>query len=179
MRSLERIRINAKALGSAKRHRGDLFSWLGRRPQILAAVGVYETAVLLSNKLDPTLKDLAELKSAGLVNCEFCLDIGSAIATHSGVTAQQIRDLPVYRDSDAFTELQKLVIAFAEAMTSTPASSETLAELRERLLAQLSRAQVAELATTVAWENQRARLNQSLGVRPTGISDGAACALPE
>ncbi|AZG47903.1 carboxymuconolactone decarboxylase family protein [Gordonia insulae] len=179
MRAIERIRNYSKAFGASKRNRNDLTAWMVRRPQLLAATGAYESALLFSNALDPKLKELAELKAAGLVSCEFCLDIGSALARGAGITEQQIRDLPRYRDSDAYTDLEKLVIGYAEAMTSTPAVGDDLGELRARLSEQLSRSQIAELAATIAWENQRARLNQSLGVRPTGMSDGEACALPE
>lgn len=62
-------------------------------------------------------------------------------------------------------------------MPLTPAIG--LDDLRESLLAQLSKAQLAELAVTIAWENQRARVNQGLGVRPTGMAEGGVCALPE
>ncbi|MFF2084713.1 carboxymuconolactone decarboxylase family protein [Nocardia sp. NPDC058176] len=177
MRVAKRIRAYAKVMGQARRHQGDLVGWLGRRPQIAAATMTYETALLFSNKLDPRLKELAELKTAGLVACQFCLDIGSALAHTSGLTEQQLVDLPRYRTSDAYSELEKLVIAFAEAMTATPAVE--IDELRETLLAHLSKAQLAELAASIAWENQRARLNQGLGVRPTGMADGLACAMPE
>lgn len=95
--------------------------WLGRRPQIGVATAGYKTALLFSNKLDPRLKELAELKTAGLVACQFCLDIGSALAHTSGLSERQITDLPRYRTSDAYSELEKLAIAFAEAMTVTPA----------------------------------------------------------
>lgn len=177
MRVVERIRGYATVIGQARRHRGDLAGWLGRRPQIGAATMAYETALLFSNKLDPRLKELAELKTAGLVACQFCLDIGSALAHTSGLTQEQITELPRYRTSDAYTELEKLVIAFAEAMTATPAVD--LEELRTTLLTHLSKAQLTELAATIAWENQRARLNQGLGVQPTGMADGMVCAMPE
>ncbi|MFC9433194.1 carboxymuconolactone decarboxylase family protein [Nocardia sp. NPDC057030] len=177
MRALTRIRHYLTAMRKAKRHRSDLVGWLVRRPQILVGTGVFETALLFSNRLDPKLKELAELKTAGLVNCEFCLDIGSALAQSSGLTEQQLADLPRYRTSTAYTELEKLVIAFAEAMTATPAIG--LDDLRADLLTHLSKAQLAELASAIAWENQRARLNQGLGVRPTGMAEGGMCALPE
>ncbi|MBA4858325.1 carboxymuconolactone decarboxylase family protein [Nocardia farcinica] len=177
MRALRRIRNYARAMRQARRHRGDLVGWLARRPQLGAGTAFYESMLLFSNRLDPHLKELAELKTAGLINCEFCLDIGSALAHSSGVTEQQITDLPRYRTSPAYSELERLVIAYAEAMTATPAVD--LADLREQLLAHLSKAQLAELAATIAWENQRARLNQGLGVRPTGMAEGLACALPE
>lgn len=94
--------------------------------------------LLLSNRLDPRLKELAELKTAGL---------------------------------------EKSVLEFAEAMTVTPAVD--IDALRTQLLTHLSKAQLTELAAAIAWENQRARLNQGLGVRPTGIAEGMVCALPE
>ncbi|WP_405167150.1 carboxymuconolactone decarboxylase family protein [Nocardia sp. NBC_01499] len=177
MRALTRIRHYLAAVRQAKRNRSDLFGWLLRRPQILFGTMVFETALLFTNRLDPKLKELAELKAAGLVNCEFCLDIGSALAKSAGLTEQQLTDLPRYRTSDAYTDLEKLVIAFAEAMTATPAVD--LDELRTTLLTHLSKSQLAELATTIAWENQRARLNQGLGVRPTGMAEDGVCALPE
>ncbi|WP_051026965.1 carboxymuconolactone decarboxylase family protein [Nocardia higoensis] len=177
MRTVERLRIFVRTLGRARRHRGDLAGWLARRPQLAAGVLTFETALMVSNRVDPHLKELAELKTAALVNCEFCLDIGSAIAHSGGVTEQQIADLPRYRTSPAYNDLEKLVIAYAEAMTVTPAIG--LDELRAQLLDRLGRTQVTELAVAIAWENQRARLNQALGVRPTGMAEGMACALPE
>ncbi|MEU8896980.1 carboxymuconolactone decarboxylase family protein [Nocardia sp. NPDC048505] len=177
MRALTRIRHYASAFRQAKRHRSDLPGWLARRPLIGFAVAVYETMLLLSNRLDPKLKELAELKVAGLVNCEFCLDIGSALARSAGLSEQQIVDLPRHRTSAAYTDLERLVISFAEAMTVTPAIG--LDDLRADLRTHLSKAQLTELAAAIAWENQRARLNQGLGVRPTGMSEGGVCALPE
>jgi AhpD family alkylhydroperoxidase len=177
MSVFRQIQSMAKVLPRGHRDRYDLLRWLRRRPQILTATAGYEMALLGSARMDPRLKHLAELKAAALVTCEYCLDIGSALATAQGVPENQLRDLPRFTDSDAFSPDEKLVLEFAEAMSRTPAVMTD--ELRGRLLRTFSRAQVTELAATVAWENNRARLNQALGVRPAGFSDGAACALPE
>ncbi|GAB2670602.1 carboxymuconolactone decarboxylase family protein [Nocardia goodfellowii] len=177
MRAASRIRHYASALRQAKRHRSDLVGWLARRPLIGFAVAVHETMLILCNRLDPKLKELAELKVAGLINCEFCLDIGSAVARSSGLSEEQLIDLPRYRTSAAYTDLEKLVLAFAEAMTATPAID--IEDMRTKLRTHLSKAQLAELAAAIAWENHRARLNQGLGVRPTGMAEGGVCALPE
>ena len=117
--------------------------------------------------------------SPSATNPRFSSHIGSALASGAGITEQQLRDLPRYLESTAYTDVEKLVIGYAEAMTRTPAVGDDLAELRRRLAEHLSETQIVELAMTVAWENQRARLNQSLGVRPTGMADGLACAVPE
>jgi AhpD family alkylhydroperoxidase len=155
----------------------DLLGWLRRRPQLLAATFAYETALLTSGRMPPRLKALAELKAAALVNCEFCLDIGSTLARAAGVTDTQLAALPRFRDSDEFDADDKLVLELADAITSTPALVPE--ELRQRLVDRFTAPAVTELAAAIAWENNRARLNQALGVRPAGFSQGAACAVPE
>ncbi|MFF0614046.1 hypothetical protein ACFYUD_35810 [Nocardia tengchongensis] len=70
------------------------------------------------------------------------------------------------------------MLAFAEAMTLTPTSLD-LEHIRAQLLTRMNKSQLTELAAAIAWENQRARVNQGLGVRPLGSADGVACALPE
>jgi AhpD family alkylhydroperoxidase len=176
MRTIRRIATHARVLARARRHRTDLLRWLVRRPQLLAGTGAYEAATLLANRADPRRKALAELKVATMVHCEFCIDIASALAVRDGITEAQVAELHRHRDSDAFDDDDRLVLELAEAMTSTPAT--VTEDLRQRLLARWSPAEVTELAAAVAWENQRARLNDALGVRPVGFSDGAACALP-
>ena len=105
------------------------------------------------------------------------MDIGSAVSRALGITEEDLADLPRYRESDRFTELEKLAIDLAVAMTDTPAVISD--ELRASLLRHLTKGQLAELAANIAWENHRARLNRALDVQPAGFSDGAYCALPE
>lgn len=164
-------------LARARRNRGDLPRWLLRRPQLGLAVGVYESALLACGRLSPELKVLATSKVAMKVNCEFCLDIGSAIARIEGVDEQKLLALPQYAESDLFSDLERLVVTLADEMTKTPALVPV--ELRAALLTHLSKAELMELAAEIAWENQRARLNQALGVRPSGFSDGSFCLVPE
>jgi AhpD family alkylhydroperoxidase len=155
----------------------DLLAWLRRRPQLLAGTFAYETALLTSGRMNPRLKALAELKAAALVNCEFCLDIGSTLARIAGVTDTQLAALPRFRDSEVFDADEKLVLDLAEAITATPAL--VSADLRQRLVDRFTAPAVTELAAAIAWENNRGRLNQALGVRSAGFSRGAECAVPE
>ena len=94
-----------------------------------------------------------------------------------GITDRQVAELPSYTDSDAFNEEERLVLDLAGCMTRTPVAVPE--DLRRRLEARFSPAQLTELAAAVAWENHRARLNRALGVRPMGFSEGAVCAVPE
>jgi len=177
MKAFRQLRANVGVLAQARRHRLDLVRALVRRPQLLIGVGLYEVAIALSARVDPRLKILAELKVAALVACEHCLDIGSLLARGTGVTERQLRELHIFRTSDAFDDDERLVIEVAEALSVVPATLSD--DLRARLAARFSTAERTELAATIAWENQRARLNQALGVRPSGFSDGRFCALPE
>lgn len=177
MRALRQIAATVAVVARARRNRLDFVRALARRPQLLVGSGLYELAILTSARVEPRLKILAEIKTAALVACEYCLDIASLLARGAGVTERQLRELHVYRTSDAFDDDERLVIELAEAMTLVPVTVSE--QLRSRLDARFSKAQVTELAATIAWENQRARLNQALGVRPSGFSDGAYCALPE
>ena len=90
------------------------------------------------------LKQLAELKTAALVNCEYCLDIGSALCLATGISETQLRDLPNFRTSDAFSGDEKMVLEFAEVMTQQPALIPD--DLRQRMLIRFSPTQVTELA---------------------------------
>lgn len=71
MKLLRRLRAYARILGKAKRNQTDLTKYLVRRPAILAAVSVYETAVLFSNRVDLRVKYLASMRASSRVGCPF------------------------------------------------------------------------------------------------------------
>lgn len=94
-----------------------------------------------------------------------------------GVTEQQLLDLPGYRDSEAFSEKERLVIDLADEMSK--ASVTIPPALIDALRRHFDEAQLVELAAAIAWENYRARFNRVFGVEAAGFSEGAFCALPE
>jgi AhpD family alkylhydroperoxidase len=147
------------------------------RPGLLLGYSALETAFEQSNRLDRRLKLLAETKAATLTGCEWCIDFGSMLSRGTGVSEEQLRDLPRYRDSDAFTETEKLVLDYATAMSRTPVEvpDDLFARLRDRF----DDAQLVELTTAVALENYRGRFNYALGIESQDFSEGAFCAVPE
>ncbi len=66
-----RLLAYAQILPNARRNRADYLRWLVRRPAIFGAVNAYETAVLVSNGVDPRVKYLASLKASSLTGCPF------------------------------------------------------------------------------------------------------------
>ena len=85
--------------------------------------------------------------------------------------------LPDFESSGAFSDLEKLVLRYAVAMTSTPV------EVSDALFAELTRRfspeQLVELTSAIAWENYRARFDHAFGIESAGFSEGAFCPLPE
>lgn len=93
------------------------------------------------------------------------------------MSEEQLREIGHYRESEAFSPLERLVIEYAEQMTRTPAlvDEDLFAALRE----QLNEKQLVELTAIVAWENFMSRFNRAFAVEAQGYSDGAYCVLPE
>jgi 4-carboxymuconolactone decarboxylase len=146
-------------------------------PGLLLGYGLLELAVAKANRVPERLKVLAELKAAALTQCRWCIDVGSPIAHRAGVEEAQMVALPHYRTSDRFSELEKLVLDYAAAISGTPVSvsDELFAKLREHL----DDAQLVELTNVIAIENMRGRFNLALGIGAAGFSEGIVCVVPE
>lgn len=96
----------------------------------------------------------------------------------TGVPEEQLRDLPRYETSSAFTSDDRLVLDLAVAMAQTP--TEVSDELLKRLREHFDEGQLVELASAIAWEHYRARFNRVFGIGAGGFSgEGAYCVLPE
>jgi AhpD family alkylhydroperoxidase len=147
------------------------------QPKLLRAIGMLEGANSKLNGVDRRLKNIARLRAATMTGCEYCIDIGSQISRHSGLPDEQLLDLHRYRESERFSELEKLVLDFATAMSRTPVevSDELFAALREHF----DERQLVELAAFIALENMVGRFNHAFAIGAPGFSEGMVCARPE
>lgn len=150
---------------------------MAHHPRLLLGYGLLELAFERSNQVGERLKNLAVLKAATMVGCEFCIDIGSALSRGGGVTEEQLRELPNYERSEAFAPLENLVLRYAAALTRAPADVPD--ELFDVLREYFSEAQLVELTAAIALENYRARFNHAFGMGSQGFSEGSYCAVPE
>lgn len=151
----------------------DLPRWLIRRPAILMGVAAGETAEMVSTRLDGRLKLLAQFRVASIVGCEFCLDVGAALARYEDLDERQLLELHDFERSDAFNEDERLVLRFATGLSEVPARAPK--ELREQLLGRFTKGQLVELAAAIAHEHQRTRLYLALDVRPARFAPDNAC----
>jgi AhpD family alkylhydroperoxidase len=145
-------------------------------PGVLRGYAKLEQATAATHRLDRRYQALAELTAATATRCPYCVDLGSEVARRWGVSDEQLLALPQYQTSPLFSEVDRLVLAYAEGMSATPVNAP--AELVERLREHFTDAQIVELTHLVALENLRGRFNLALGIEPAGFSQGRVCALP-
>ncbi|MGR6974112.1 carboxymuconolactone decarboxylase family protein [Streptomyces cynarae] len=147
---------------------------LAHQPRVLWSDLRFEQSVAKWNKLDPDLKALAEMASAAAIGCAWCMDFGYWVSRERGMAREKLVDVPRWRDSEAYTELERDVMEYAEAMTATPPTVDDA--LAARLLGRLGEPAFVELTAMVAVENLRSRINAALGLTSQGFKD--SCDLP-
>lgn len=147
---------------------------MAHHPGVLRTNVRHELSLARWDRLDPTLKALAVMSSAVTIGCSWCLDFGFWESTTRGIDPAKLRDVPRWRDSDRFTDLERQVMAYAEAMTTTPleVTDAMVAELRRSL----DDAQLVELTMMISVENSRSRFNSALGLTSQGFRD--RCEVP-
>jgi AhpD family alkylhydroperoxidase len=125
-------------------------------------------------ELDRTLATYAAMASAATVGCSFCLDLNYFLAHEHGLDEAKVREVPRWRESTVFTDLERRVMEYAEAASLTPPA--VTDELSDALLAEIGPAALVELAARVAFMNMSARMNIALGIHSEEFA--AACGLP-
>jgi alkylhydroperoxidase family enzyme len=157
---------------------GEPVRLMAHSPLLMHGYGGFEMAFQRAKRAPKRLLLLAELKAGALCGCEWCMDYGSFLAhREAGITDEQLRELPRFRESEAFSEEEKLVLEYAEGISRTPVRVPE--ELFERLRQRFDEAEIVELTWAAAIENMRARFNWALGIESQGYSDGSACVVPE
>jgi AhpD family alkylhydroperoxidase len=146
-------------------------------PKVMLGYAALEMASERSRLVSARLKHLAELRAGMVSGCEWCLDFGSSISAEAGVSEEELRELPTYRRSPRFTELEKLVLDYATGMTRSPVAVSDV--LFDRMREHFDEAQLVELTNIIALENYRARFNWAFGIEGQGFSEGAFCVPPE
>lgn len=126
------------------------------------------------DELDPNLASLAVMAAAAVIGCGFCLDYNYFLAHNKALDETKARQVPRWRESDAFIPSERRALAYAEAMCQTPPA--VTDEMSAALLADLGAAGLLELTARVGYMNLAARSNVALGIRSEEFA--AACGLP-
>jgi AhpD family alkylhydroperoxidase len=150
---------------------------VAHHPRLLFGYGMVAMSLNRSHAVDEELKHLAMLRVAQLAGCEWCLDFGSYLAQRSGCPEEKLRELATWRESSRFDELERLALAYAEAMTRTPV--EVTDELFSQLREHFDERQMVELTMAIGLENLYSRFNWAVGLEGEGFSEGMYCVPPQ
>jgi alkylhydroperoxidase family enzyme len=146
------------------------------QPKMMAGMGKFQQAVRKGSAVDERLKYLVELKGAQMIGCEFCVDLGSQICRNSGFSDDELLALPRYRQSELFTEREKLALDYTVGVMRTPVDVSD--DLFARVKAHFTNEQLVEITALLTVVNLD-RLNAAFGIGSAGFSDGMVCVAPD
>jgi alkylhydroperoxidase family enzyme len=146
------------------------------QPKMMSGMGKFQQAVRKGKSVDERLKYLVELKGAQMIGCEFCVDLGSQICRNSGFSDEELLALPRYRQSELFTEREKLALDYTVGVMRTPV--EVTDELFARVQEHFSDEQIVEVTALLTVVNLD-RFNAAFGIGSAGFSEGMVCVPPD
>ena len=146
------------------------------QPKMMSGMGKFQGAVRKGDTVDERLKNLVELKGAQMIGCEFCVDLGSQICRNSGFSDEELLAVPRYRQSDLFTEREKLALDYTVAVMRTPV--EVTDELFARMKEHFTDEQLVEITALLTVVNLD-RFNAAFGIGSAGFSEGMVCVPPD
>ncbi|WP_166829314.1 carboxymuconolactone decarboxylase family protein [Thalassoroseus pseudoceratinae] len=138
----------------------NIFSTAAHQPDILG--GMTQINEGIRNDLPGTLRELAYLKSSQINQCDYCAHYHKQAAKQAGVTDQQLADIDNYRDSAAFSDEEKTVLAYAEQLTKAAQVDDATVKNLKNFL---NEKQLVSLAGTVALANFTNRFNHGLDIQ--------------
>lgn len=111
------------------------FAFMAAQPDALKAFSAFSRSVIYDCPLDPKLREIVYLRTAMLAGCKLCVANHTAEARREGASDRQISELDRAADSDAFSDLEKAAIRFAEHVAGEAgrAPEPLLRELRDGL----------------------------------------------
>ena len=146
------------------------------QPKAMSGMGKFQQAVRKAHTVEERLKYLVELKGAQMIGCEYCVDLGSQICRNSGFSDEKLLALPHYRQSELFTEHEKLALDYTVAVMRTPV--EVTDELFARMKEHFSDEQLVEITALLTVVNLD-RFNAAFGIGSAGFSEGMICVPPD
>ena len=164
----------------ARRRLGEVpepFAVTAHHRKLFVASARHELAVEKATQVLPkNIVQLAVYRTAWTVGCSWCIDFGTMLIRLDGLDVERLKHIADFETSDAFSEEERDVVRFADAMTATPmtVTDEQVATLVDRY----GHDGVVELTYQVALENHRSRFNHGLGITDQGFSSGDACKVP-
>lgn len=129
------------------------------------------SALSRSIELDPSLRELVNIRASQLNSCAYCIDMHTRDAREKGETERRLYALAAWRESPLFSERERAALALTEAMTLLPQAG-VPDDLYEAAAQEFATAEIAQLLMAIAVINSWNRLMVASGAIFTAPEDG-------
>lgn len=136
----------------------NVFRAMAHSPEMLEAF-LALNATLPKTKLDGKLRELAYIKTSELNDCDYCLHHHRAIGKKAGLNDRQVNETAEFETSDAYDDLQREVMRYAEQVTRHVNVDDALFDSLKNTLGDR---EIVELAMTVGIANFTNRVTETL-----------------
>lgn len=93
-----------------------------RIPNRKASPATFDALVALDSSvkesLGPVLHDLVKLRASQINGCAYCVDMHATDLERQGVPTRKIHGVAAWQESPFFDEVERVVLAFTEALTA-------------------------------------------------------------
>ncbi|WP_461537864.1 carboxymuconolactone decarboxylase family protein [Spongorhabdus nitratireducens] len=139
-----------------------------RIPKLFAAVAaLYGVLDRKSSPLPPQLRSLITVRVSQINWCEFCVDVNAMTLAKRAGNTDKVEALDNWRDSELFTEKEKIVLEYTESITYS--DRQVTPELMGQLRQHFDEDAVVELTGLIAFQNLSSKFNAALDVPAEGF----------
>lgn len=142
-------------------------SAMGLVPETVDSFAVLNRSLWSNPHVRPALLEMMRLRNARTVNCVFCKSVRYDVAKADGLTEDKIDQIAEGHQASDLSEVEKVTLAFADTYLFDPKGMTS--ELKARLKATFSDAEIATLAVALATFNASSRCAVSLGGMPESL----------
>jgi AhpD family alkylhydroperoxidase len=131
--------------------------------------GLMKTGYYLKKSgLDQRLLELLHYRVSQINGCAYCLDMHHKDALHLGETELRLHSLAAWKECPFYTDQERAVLAYAEAVTTGSVEDEVF----EALTHFFSKPEIADLTLAIANVNSWNRLNKAFRSTPGNYQVG-------
>lgn len=142
----------------------------GRVPPLFAAIAIlYGVLDRRRSPLDPILRTLVTVRVSQINHCHFCIDMNSWLLAQRSGSEEKVQAISHWRESELFSDKERTVLEYAEAMTVTDAK--VTDELADRLSNWFDEDAIVELTGLIAFQNLSSKFNAALDVPAQGFCE--------
>ncbi|WP_424682769.1 carboxymuconolactone decarboxylase family protein [Frateuria sp. YIM B11624] len=121
-----------------------------------------------AGRLEPVLVDLVLMRASQINGCAYCLDMHGKDARAAGETEQRLYVLPAWRETNLFSERERIALAWTEELTELASPQAVPDALYEQARQHFDDAALVDLILLIGVINSFNRLN--IAVRTIGGS---------